>query len=99
MPLDVTFEKFIYSQSKTSDSRTGTRLTCDDANAEAGWKNIDNLIISVVLGIIASMVTATTAGVALHTEAQAAEFVKDWHLHSYEFWTQQNKVDWEIGSR
>lgn len=33
---------------------------------------------------------------ALHKEIQTAKFIRDWHKHSTELWTEQNKVDNEI---
>ncbi|MGE9640787.1 hypothetical protein ACQP3J_27440, partial [Escherichia coli] len=35
-------------------------------------------------------------GLAFHKEIKTAEFVRDWHKHSKELWTEQNKIDNEI---
>lgn len=36
------------------------------------------------------------AGQVLHEEIQTAEFVSNWHNHSTELWTRQDKRDAEI---
>lgn len=48
------------------------------------------------MGIIVLTDTAVTAGVALHKEIQTTKFLRDWHQHSAELWTQQNKIVNEI---
>ena len=53
------------------------------------------LIIAVVIGIIALAASAATARMALPKEIQTAEFIREWHKHSTELWTEQNKNDSE----
>lgn len=48
------------------------------------------------MGIIVLTDTTVTAGVALHKEIQTTTFLRDWHQHSAELWTQQNKIVNEI---
>lgn len=43
-------------------------------------------------GNIALTAATATARVVFHEEMQAAEFFRDWHEHSTELWTQQNKI-------
>lgn len=56
-----------------------------------GWMVGLIIVVAVLLEIIALTANATTAGVLLHKEVQTAEF--DWHMHSQELCTQQNKID------
>ena len=49
------------------------------------------LIIRVVLGIVQLTASATIARVALLKEAQTADCVKGWNMHSHEVWMQQNE--------
>lgn len=54
-------------------------------------------MVAVVWGIKALTTTAATVEMALHKKKiQTAEFVRDWHKHSTELWTKQNKIDGEI---
>lgn len=54
------------------------------------------LIVAVVLGIIAYIATAAAAGLALHEEIKTTGLIRDWHRHSTELWTQQNRTYSEI---
>lgn len=54
------------------------------------------LIIATVFGIIALTTTAPIGGLTLHKEIKTAEFIRGWHKHSTELWTQQNKTDSDI---
>lgn len=54
------------------------------------------LVVAVILGMISLTSTATTAGMVLHKEFQTAEFIRDGHKHSTEFWDEQNKIGNEI---
>lgn len=54
------------------------------------------LIIVTVIGITALTTTAVNAKVTFHKEIQATEFVRNWHQHFVELWTQENQIDNEI---
>lgn len=50
------------------------------------------------MGTIALRATAATAGVALHRETQAVEFVSDCHRRPSGLWAEQNRTNSEIVS-
>lgn len=54
------------------------------------------LIFAVIMRIIALTATGATARVVLHKEIPTTGFVRNWHKHSTELWTEQNKIDNEI---
>lgn len=54
------------------------------------------LIIVTVMGITALTTTAVNAKVTFHKEIQTTKFVRNWHPHFAELWTQENQIDNEI---
>lgn len=56
------------------------------------------LAIAVIIRIMALMAAAAIDGVTYHKEIQTAEFVRNWHKHSYELCTEQSRVNSEIVS-
>lgn len=54
------------------------------------------LIIVTVMGITALTTTAINVKVTFHKEIQTTEFVRNWHQHSVELWTQENQIVDEI---
>lgn len=54
------------------------------------------LIIVTVMGITVLTTTAVNAKVTFHKEIHTTEFVRNWHQHFAELWTQENQIDNEI---
>lgn len=54
------------------------------------------LIIVTVMGITALTTTAINVKVTFHKEIQTTEFVRNWHQHFAELWTQENQIVDEI---
>ncbi|XP_063490315.1 LOW QUALITY PROTEIN: endogenous retrovirus group K member 113 Env polyprotein-like [Symphalangus syndactylus] len=56
-------------------------------------------LIAVIIGLIAVTATAVTAGIALHSSVQTAEYVNNWQKNSSKLWNSQTQIDKKLANQ